>query len=230
MRDRLAECGFSGRVPVFPLPDTVFFPGVVLPLHVFEPRYRALLGDAVKGEGLIAIATLLPGWEKDYEGAPAFHPLATIGRIGEVVALPDGRSNLTLMGLERARLEEEFTDRPYRLATAHVVPDRAVGSEQEPEVVDLKMRLLVTYAYCLQLARQPIGPMAFPAPGIPFEMAVHTVCQNLDVPVIQRLRALELQGPLERAALARGWLAERLDAVLAGRALPRLALVAGEAN
>lgn len=230
MRDRLAERGFSGQVPVFPLPDTVFFPGVSLQLHVFEPRYRALVRDAAKGEGLIAIATLLPGWEKDYEGSPAFHPLATIGQLVNVVELPDGRFHITLAGLERARLEEEFTDRPYRLARASVVPDQGLPAGEEEEIVELKARLLVTYAYCLQLARAPVGPVAIPATGISFETAVHTVCQNLDVPVLQRLRALEMKGPLDRAPLARGWLAERLDTVLAKHGLPRLGLTEGEGN
>ncbi|MGH7726518.1 MAG: LON peptidase substrate-binding domain-containing protein [Candidatus Eiseniibacteriota bacterium] len=230
MRDRLAERGFSGRVPVFPLPNVVFFPGVALPLHVFEPRYRKLLEDAVAGEKLIALATLLPGWEKDYEGAPAFHPLATIGQVENVERLPDGRSNIMLVGLERAQLEEEFTDLPYRLAAARVVPDRAVASEEDPELLDLKLRLLVTFAYCSQIGREADVPLAYPSVETPFETVVHTICQTMDVPVVQRLRALEMAGPLERAPLARGWLAARLDAVLVERGLPRLSLLEAERN
>lgn len=229
MRDRLAEVGFSGVVPVFPLPTTVFFPGVALPLHVFEPRYRALVKDAAAGEGLIAIATLLPGWEKDYEGAPAFHPLATIGRLGPVAELPDGRSNILLYGLERARLEEEYADRSYRLANARVEPELPVD-EADPEVAELKHRLLVSYAYFLQLVRRADTPITLAGDEVSFEAAVHTLCQSLDVPVVSKLRALEAAGPAQRAPMARAWLAEKLNEVLRERGLPGLAGDAGETN
>ena len=229
MRDRLAEAKFSGVVPVFPLPTTVFFPGVALPLHVFEPRYRALVEDAAQGEGLIAIATLLPGWEKDYEGAPAFHPLATVGRLGPVATLPDGRSNILLYGLERARLEEEFTDRPYRRAHARVEPEAPVD-EADPELADLKHRLLVTYAYFLQLVRRTDSPITLADDEVSFEAAVHTLCQGLDVPVVSKLRALEAAGPAQRAPMARAWLAEKLDDALRERGLPALVGAECESN
>lgn len=229
MRNRLDDGSFSGVVPVFPLPSVVFFPGVGLPLHVFEPRYRALVQDAVQGEGLIAVATLLPGWEKDYEGAPAFHPLATIGRLGPVAELPDGRSNIMLYGLERARLEEEFTDRPYRLAQARIEPEAPVD-EADLEIAELKQRMLVSYAYLLQLARRSDSPITLSDEEVSFEAAVHTLCQNLDVPVVHKLRALESEGPAARAPIAREWLAEKLDAVLRERGLPGLTAEGYEGN
>jgi Lon protease-like protein len=229
MRDRLADLGFSGTVPVFPLPEAVLFPGVRMPLHIFEPRYQAMVKDAWAGERLIALATLLPGWEKDYEGAPPFHPLATVGRIVERVELPEGRSNLVLEGLERARLDEEFTDRPYRLARAQVVADLPVPSG-DAETAELKERLLLTYAYLVHLLRHPEEPVAFDDETTSLESVVHVICQNLDVPVFQKLRALEAAGPLERAPMARGWLAERLDLALAERGLPRLLPGTGEGN
>ena len=63
----------SGLVPVFPLPDVVFFPGTVLPLHIFEPRYRSMVRDAVAGEGLIAMALLRPQWEQALTTHPPIH-------------------------------------------------------------------------------------------------------------------------------------------------------------
>jgi Lon protease-like protein len=230
VRDRLAELGFSGTVPVFPLPDVVFFPGVLLSLHVFEPRYQALVADARRGEGLIAIATLLPGWERDYDGAPPFHPLATIGRLGEIAELADGRSNITLLGLERAHLEEEFTDRPYRLARARVAPDRAPDPADADELAELKDRLLLAYGYYLQVARMPTQPITLSAQPIPFETGVHLVCQNLESPVIERLRALEAAGPAERLPIARAMLAGQLDGVLAKRGMAGLRTRPGEQN
>jgi ATP-dependent Lon protease len=229
MRDRLADCGFSGTVPVFPLPDVVLFPDALLPLHVFEPRYRAMVAAARGGEGLIAVATLLPGWERDYEGAPAFHPLATVGRMVQVHDREEGRFDILLLGLERARLEEEFAEHPYRTARAETVPDTSLPDD-DPEFDEAVRRLLVAYEYELQLTERPGGPLAATDGGVSRETAIHTVCQNLDVPAFQRLRALEAAGPAERVPMARAWLAERLDTALAGKRLPRLALVRGEEN
>jgi ATP-dependent Lon protease len=229
MRDRLADAGFSGTVPVFPLPDVVLFPDALLPLHVFEPRYRAMVAAARGGEGLIAVATLLPGWEKDYEGAPAFHPLATVGRIVRIHDREDGRSDLLLLGLERARLEEEFAAHPFRTARAAPVPDAALPAD-DPEFDEAVRRLLVAYEYELQLSQRSGGPLAASGGGITRETAIHTVCQNLQVPAFQRLRALEAAGPADRVPMARAWLGERLDLALAERGLPRLALVRGEEN
>ena len=229
MRDRLAEIGFSGLVPVFPLPQTVFFPDALLPLHVFEPRYRAMLAAARAGEGLIAVATLLPGWERDYEGSPAFHPLATVGRLLRVHDREDGRADILLFGLERARLEEEFTNAPFRLARARTVPDEPLP-DGDDELDESVRRLLVAWEYALHLAGRSAGPLLEAGGGVTRETAIHTICQNLDVPAFQRLRALEATGPAERVPMARAWLAERLDAALAGRGLPRLELDPGERN
>ena len=120
------------------------------------------------------------------------------------------------------RLEEEFTDLPYRRAHAQVEPDQP-ADESDPEVSELKHRLLTTYAYLIQLARRSSTPITLAHGEVTFEAAVHTLCQNLDVPVVHKLRALESAGPLARAPLARAWLAEKLDGVLKERGLPPLA-------
>ena len=229
MRDRLAEIGFSGTVPVFPLPNVVFFPDALLPLHIFEPRYRAMTAAARDGERLLAVATLLPGWEKDYDGSPAFHPLATVGRIVHLQELEDGRFNLVLHGLERVRLEEEFTDLPFRLARASTVPDAALPDD-DPDFDEAVRRMLVAYEYTVQLSESQPNPMLASGDQVTREAMIHTVCQNLEVPAFQRLRALEALGPAERMPMARAWVAERLDAVLMEKQLPRLALGRGEFN
>ncbi len=229
MRDRLADIGFSGTVPVFPLPHVVFFPDALLPLHVFEPRYRAMVEAARKGEGLIVVATLLPGWEKDDEGAPDFHPLATVGRLVRIHDYADGRSDILLLGLGRVRLEEEFAENPWRQARAHTVPDTALPDD-DPELDESVRHLLVAYEYARQLTQEGGGPLATAGDPMTRERVIHTVCQNLEVPAFQRLRALEATGPAERVPMARAWLAERLDAALAAKGLPRLALGSGETN
>jgi len=229
VRDRLADAAFSGTVPVFPLPEVVFFPGVALPLHVFEPRYRTMVEDVTAGEGLLAVATLLPGWEDDAGGAPRFHPLATIGRMENVERLDDGRFVLTLAGLERVRLEEEFTSLPYRKAQARVVPDAAVD-EADPELKELKARLLAGYAYLTQLVTGPRRARLIPVEAVSFESTVHTLCQVLGLPLRDKLMALEADGPEARVPWARQALVASLDAALASHGLPGIKLGTNEGN
>ena len=100
---------FSGTVRLFPLPNLVLFPHVMQPLHVFEPRYRDLLEDALSDDRLIAMATLAPGWESDYEGRPPLYPVACLGRITTHHRLDDGTYNLLLLGLQRVRLVRELS-------------------------------------------------------------------------------------------------------------------------
>ncbi len=77
-----------GTVPVFPLPDLVFFPHASLPLHIFEPRYRQMTEDVLGGDRLIAMALLKPGWERGFDGSPEIFPMACAGIIEEEARLP----------------------------------------------------------------------------------------------------------------------------------------------
>jgi uncharacterized protein len=99
---------FSGRVRLFPLPNLVLFPRIMQPLHVFERRYRDLVEEAIAGDGLIAMATLAPGWERNYEGRPALYPTACLGRIVAHCRLAGGDYNLLLLGLRRVRVLHEL--------------------------------------------------------------------------------------------------------------------------
>jgi Lon protease-like protein len=121
---------FSGWAPLFPLPGVVLLPGALLPLHVFEPRYRLMLKDALDGEKLIAMALLLPGFEAEYQQAPAIDEWVGLGRIVAHEPLPDGRSNLLLAGLRRARVLEEDRSRPYRRGKLSVVDDEPAADDE----------------------------------------------------------------------------------------------------
>jgi Lon protease-like protein len=111
-------------VPLFPLPGVVLFPRAVLPLHIFEDRYRAMTRDAVVGDRVIAMALLRPGWEKSYYGRPAIEPVVCAGRILSHERLPDGKYNFLLQGLARCRIVEELTsDEPYRTARLEAIAE-----------------------------------------------------------------------------------------------------------
>jgi Lon protease-like protein len=114
---------FKGTVRMFPLPNVVLFPQVVQPLHIFEPRYRQMTAEALEDDRLIAPVLLQPGWEADYEGRPAIFSITCVGRIIAEQRLPDGRYNLLLRGLSRARIVEELPKtKLYRSARVELQP------------------------------------------------------------------------------------------------------------
>lgn len=97
-------------LPVFPLPRVVLMPSGVLPLHVFEPRYRALVADALEGDQVFGVATLRPGYEADYDRSPPVFDEIGVGRIVQHEGMPDGRSNLVLVHVASARVLRERSD------------------------------------------------------------------------------------------------------------------------
>jgi len=105
----------SGVTPLFPLPDVVFFPKTLLPLHVYEPRYRALATEALEQDRVICTALLRPGWETDYYGSPEVYSVGCVGKIVQHQKLPDGRYNIMLDGITKVRIESAVRLTPYRL-------------------------------------------------------------------------------------------------------------------
>ena len=104
-------------VILFPLPSTVFYPGTLLPLHIFEPRYRKMVQDAVAGNLLIGMVMLKPRWDEDYFGRPLVENIGCAGKIDNLEMLSNGKFNIVLKGLSRFRILEESTEQLYRLAT-----------------------------------------------------------------------------------------------------------------
>lgn len=109
--------------PFIPLPNVVFFPRSLLKLHIFEPRYRKLVAGALKGDRLIGVALLRPGWERAYYDAPPVHRIMGVGRIVEHERLPNGNYNVWLSGLERAEIIYEIQDKPFRVAKIRTMRD-----------------------------------------------------------------------------------------------------------
>ncbi len=115
---------FSGVVRLFPLPNLVLYPHVMQPLHIFEGRYREMLEDALAGDRLITMAVLKPGWETDYESRPPISPAACLGKVVAHHRLEDGRYNVLLLGVQRARILQELDPlRSFRQARVELVED-----------------------------------------------------------------------------------------------------------
>jgi Lon protease-like protein len=120
------------RVPVFPLAGALLFPRAQLPLHIFEPRYRAMIRDALASDRLIAMIQ-----PKDAEEPPALFEIGCLGRIGACDELDDGRFNIVLEGLSRFRVAREAdVDTPYRQIDA----DRGGFDEEEDAALGIAQR------------------------------------------------------------------------------------------
>ncbi len=114
----------EGGLPIFPLPRVVLLPGELLPLHVFEPRYRALVATCMSGDRLIGMATLAPGDEHALEDVPPIHPEIGVGRIVRHQPMPDGRSNILVSFVAATRIEVELeTAEPFRRVLARRLPE-----------------------------------------------------------------------------------------------------------
>ena len=109
----------SIKLSIFPLPGAILFPGLQLPLHIFEPRYRELVGHALAKDRLIGM--IQP--QRSRDGAPLYE-IGCVGRIGDVEALEDGRYNIVLDGEARFRvLREREVKTPFRQVEAEIIAD-----------------------------------------------------------------------------------------------------------
>jgi len=111
-------------LPIFPLPNCVLLPGGLLPLRVFEKRYREMTRDCLAGHQLMGIARLRPGFETSYYGRPPVYEKCGVGKIICSEELPDGRYVLVLRGVARAEIARELsTERTYRMVEARPLDD-----------------------------------------------------------------------------------------------------------
>jgi Lon protease-like protein len=181
-------------IPIFPLPNVVLFPNVLLPLHVFEPRYRSMIGDALDGDRTIGVILLQPGYEAEYERRPPVFSIGCAGMITHTERLGDGRYNIVLRGLERFRLlGEEDPSRPYRVAQVSGLPE-IVPEDHRAELRRHRLRIEALLAAAVErTGAQPRFP-----PAVPDEDLVNALAQHLELDPLERQTLLERDGVLAR--------------------------------
>jgi ATP-dependent Lon protease len=131
------------RLPLFPLPNVVLFPHALLPLHIFEERYRALTRDILAGTRLFAVSLITPD-ASEHDERPPVRAIAGVGEVIMAHELPDGRFNLVVRGRARVHIDEELpSDLPYRLVAATLLPDAPVVDPAEIRDADQALRALV---------------------------------------------------------------------------------------
>jgi uncharacterized protein len=192
LQAQAAAPALPAEIPLFPLPETTLFPGVSRPLLIFEPRYRAMIADALKGDKIIGMVRLRPGFEKDYEGRPPIYAVGCAGRIEQYEQLPDGRYVIQLQGLTAFRVLSEDQRKPYRLGRVEAVPDRLEEEER------LTLRSLRNRLISLLLKVLPPG-VDLPDASLEDDEFVNVVAQNLPMPEDDRQDLLERYSVLARA-------------------------------
>jgi len=176
-------------IPIFPLEEATLFPHATRPLLIFEPRYRAMIADALKGDRIIGMVRLRPGFEAEYEGRPPIDPMGCAGRIIEYEQLPDGRYTILLQGLTRFRVTREEQGRSYRLAQVAAVAEATSPDDRFALRTSRERLEALLSAAGMELGADPGGD----------ERVIDTVAQYLRMPSERRQQLLEMDGPLRRA-------------------------------
>jgi len=161
-----------------------------LPLHIFEPRYRAMVRDALESHKTIGMTLLRPGWEEDYEGRPPIYPVGCAGTITTHERLEDGRYNIVLRAQSRFRVLAEHDEKAYRVADVLTLSD-AVGNAAALD--GLRRRVLAA------IARAADGPSTLVLQGeLPHEMLVNALSQSLSLPAVEKQSLLDCDTLEER--------------------------------
>lgn len=186
-------------LPVFPLPNTVLFPHTLLPLHIFEPRYRTMVRDVTAGDGLIVISRMV---------GEGFESLGTVGRVDALKPLEDGRFNLVLEGLHRVSMVEVPCDTPYRQVRIEPRPERP-GTDDPTVIEQSKLELLATLSILLSVAQVDVPAVLNREQ--PFDVVVNKACAGLPVEASLRQRLLAEDELIGRHRMV----SELLDTVIA---------------
>jgi len=200
-------------LPIFPLPDLTFFPHTLLPLHIFEPRYRAMVTDSLARDRRLAVVRLKPGFEASYDGKPPVHAVAGAGTIVRCERLATGRFNLLLRGDRRIRIEREVpTDTLYRVAAAQplddVGADRAGLAETAGTVRELCLRIFTALGRSNDEIRESLEAVKSPA-----ELGDQVASGVLPDPDVRQalLEELDVERRMERLVAALHELLEQVN-------------------
>jgi Lon protease-like protein len=204
------------EIPIFPLPNAVFFPKTLLPLHVFEARYRAMVEDVLTGDNRIGIVLLKDGWEQDYFGNPAVHDIACVGEIQNSERLEDSKYNILLYGTRRVRILKFVQKEPYRIAEVEYLRDfqfQADGFNEGAEVQDF---IALVRQYLQALGVEDVDEL-LKLQSHSLESIVNQVATMLDFSSLEKQSLLEISLLEERFRNLKRMLTERLTSLRVAR-------------
>lgn len=195
-------------LPLFPLPNIVFFPQTRLPLHVFEPRYRQMVKDVLESDQRFGIVLLRPGWEAEYFGAPPVFPCGTLGTIEQAVALDDGKYNIVVRGDIRFRILDEVSQVPYR--TARVLAQPEVEHEAAEAAMERERLADLSRQYLKYLPDQAAVPEI---DTVNLDALTNALIMSLNLEVEEKQKLLEMNDVLARAGEIADELTSRIESL-----------------
>lgn len=181
------------ELPLFPL-NVVLFPGMRLPLHIFEDRYKLMIGTCMVTDQTFGVALIQSGAEV---GGPAeTHPVGTTARIVEIDRLPEGRMNLVAVGVDRFRILERLDDQTYARGRVRLLPDRATPV---PAGLGERVRQLFgRYLLGRGLPEKRLGEIQLPSDPLALS---YLVAATLSTTSRQRQQLLEAESAATRLRL-----------------------------
>jgi uncharacterized protein len=176
------------EIPIFPLSDVVFFPGTLLPLHIFEPRYRQMVKDALEGDRRIGMVLANSAWEADASVVHEVHAVGGLGKISEVEELEDGKYDIVLSGTRRFRILEFVSEAPYRLARVELLEDPYL---EQPEDQGLVRQLITGFRDYLGPDKLGLAESELLA-KVDLATLANSVCSAVRIPLSDKQALLEV--------------------------------------
>jgi hypothetical protein len=211
--------GATSHLPLFPL-NTVTFPGLTLPLHIFEDRYRQMLADVAKHEGpdrmCFTVTAIREGYEVGDTGVKSLYQIGAIVQVSQITWHPDGGADISVNALSRVRITETHQEHAYLTADVEPLPDEAAGPDAH-RLMDRALELFADYRLALFRMRGD-EPLVTDLPRDPGLLSYLLAASTL-IPVRQRQNMLESPGPEDRLRQLVTSLSSEISAM---RAIPSL--------
>ncbi|MEE8350331.1 MAG: LON peptidase substrate-binding domain-containing protein [Acidobacteriota bacterium] len=185
------------EIPIFPLPNVVLFPRTLLPLHIFEPRYKQMIGNALEGNRQIGIVLLQPGWEGGHQGNLEVFDTGGAGVISEYKSLEKGQYHILVNGSHRFRIMDFIQEEPYRVARVQVLKD-VLPSDREANEIATELALRFTELNMKSLASEMNLDLL---EQLDFPTLVNSICSSLSLSVYDKQKLLELDNVKSRAQM-----------------------------
>jgi Lon protease-like protein len=196
------------RLPIFPLPNVLLFPNMVLPLHIFEERYKRMVSDCLQGDRLLGLFLLQRGWDEE-SATPTPYDVGGMGRITRAVRYPNGSMDILLSGLARVHVLRYVQHKPYLIAEVEMWPDEPDDSEGMEALTRRMVGLFERYVIAkvgeehellknLKLLASPID-------------LLHTIVTNMPLDVHQKQEILNLRPIDERVTMMITFLNQELS-------------------
>ena len=195
------------ELPIFPLPNVVFFPHTVLPLHIFEPRYKQMVADALEGNRQIGMALLQPGWESSQDESPEVFNTGGMGLITQYKHLEEGRYHILLSGRYRYRIMEFIQESPYRVARVRLLNEVMPSSQ---EMKESSTELVRGFRELTEVNPQQ-GLQPDVIEKLDFPTLINSLCSSLNLAVYDQQQLLEMNSLKVRATTLLGILRRQIS-------------------